>query len=124
MNLLTLQSQFTVLSCVCLKADFAVVRPSDNNWYVFNGADQTWVSRQFGKTGDVFVPADYDGDGRTDIAVFRPTENVWYLMKSSLNQFSAVKFGAKGDIPTPADYDGDGKTDIALKAAFVQRKAC
>lgn len=96
------------------KADFAVVRPSDNNWYVSNGADQTWISRQFGKTGDVFVPADYDGDGLTDLAVFRSAEGVWYRINSSDDSFAAFKWGKDGDIPVPADFDGDDRADFAI----------
>src|SRR5262245_21856703 len=33
---------------------------------------------QFGANGDVPVPADYNGDGRTEFAVFRPAQSTWY----------------------------------------------
>ena len=41
------------------------------------------VTYQWGLSGDVPVPGDFDGDGRTDLAVFRPSTGMWFLLKSS-----------------------------------------
>ena len=87
-------------------------RPSTGNW---NGVrDSNGNPIFFGTTGDIAVPGDYDGDGKTDIAVFRPATSMWYIVMS--HNFSVVTqaWGTVGDIPVVGDYDGDGKTDIAV----------
>jgi parallel beta-helix repeat protein len=82
----------------------AVFRPSDGVWYVNGG-----TSTQWGTSGDIPVPGDYNGDGITDIAVFRPSDGVWYV-----KGVGSFQWGTAGDIPVPGDYNGDGTTDIAV----------
>ena len=67
------------------------------------------ASLTFGTNGDIPVPGDYNGDGKTDIAIFRPSTGTWYV-----NGQPQVNWGTSGDIPVPGDYNGDGKTDIAV----------
>jgi hypothetical protein len=85
-------------------ADISVFRPSNNTWYVRNGA-----TTPFGAGGDIPVPCDYDGNGTTDIAVFRPSTGAW-LIKDQPTVF----LGASGDRPVPADYDGNGTCDPSV----------
>jgi hypothetical protein len=94
------------------RADFAVFRPSTSTWYVFMqfgynylhkvpGSSEyfTWslpntVTVQFGGSGDLPVPADYDGDGITDIATWTPATGLWRVRNGL-----SVPWGQPGDVP-------------------------
>jgi subtilisin-like proprotein convertase family protein len=83
----------------------ALFRPSTGRW--LNNGSGTTI--EFGVSGDVPVPGDYDANGSADIAVWRPSDGVWYL-----RNIGAIPWGLNGDIPVPADYNGDGTTDLAV----------
>jgi hypothetical protein len=93
------------------KADLAVFRPAEGNWYV-NKSGSGASQFRFGNTGDIPVSADYDGDGKTDIATFRDGE--WRRMLSASNTVDVENFGWAGDIPVPANFDIDAKADVAV----------
>jgi|GEM_PF-321425 len=86
------------------RSDLAVWRPSTGVWWV-HGV----VTAQWGRPGDVPVPADYNGDGRADLAVWRPSTGVWWV-----RGVETVQWGLPGDVPVVADYNGDGRPDLAV----------
>jgi hypothetical protein len=55
---------------------------------------------QFGLSGDIPAPADFDGDAKADLTVFRPSSGIWHHSNSWDNSFSAMQFGTDGDLPT------------------------
>lgn len=73
---------------------------------------------QWGTTGDIPAPGDYDGDTTSDVAVWRPSDMKWYIWTSStgytLSTAMNKLWGTTGDIPVPGDYDGDGRNDLAM----------
>lgn len=83
------------------KADIAVWRGADTNWYILrssDGAVQT-VSWGTASLGDVPVPGDYDGDGKADVAVWREADGNWYAKCSRDEALMTRHHGQQGDTP-------------------------
>lgn len=95
-------------------ADLAIWRPTSGEWWVLGGGQTNSATQGWGTAGDVPLPGDYDGDGKTDFCVYRPSSNQWWILKSSNGAYSAPVFGTTNDIAAPADFDGDGMTDVAV----------
>ena len=43
-----------------------------------------------GQAGDLPVPADYDGDGKTDPAIWRSPDGMWHVRTSSSGYSAAI----------------------------------
>jgi len=109
------------------KTDLALVRNvgggagGQTRWFVNLSGTTTTYNLDWGITSDTFVPADYDGDGKTDIAVWRGGASgaaAFYILQSQTGTFRIETFGQSGDDPTVVDdYDGDGKADPAVYRA-------
>lgn len=96
------------------KADIAIFRPSQGEWWRLRSTDGGNNAYNFGSATDISVPGDYTGDGKYDFAFFRPSTGEWFVLRSEDSSFFAFPFGIAGDIPAPGDFDGDGKTDAAI----------
>ena len=74
---------------------------------------RTFHSNSIRQSGDVPVPADFDGDGKTDFAVFRPSNGTWYVLES-ISGFKAFQWGTNGDKALVGDFDGDERDDATV----------
>src|SRR5215218_8661435 len=61
-----------------------------------NGYPRSQREFFWGMNGDIPVPADYDGDGKTDIAIYRNGQ--WWQFLSGTSTVRADIWGAAGDI--------------------------
>jgi hypothetical protein len=109
------------------KPRLAVFRPGKScHWFIKGQGLNDWSAStgnldiEFGKDGDIPVPADYNGDGKVDLAVFRPKEGHWLIKgpgtagwKESTGNVE-LAFGKKGDIPFAGDFYGEGKARLAV----------
>ena len=94
-------------------ADLAVWRPASGEWWVMGQTGSQQVTQAWGVNGDVPVPGDYDGDGKTDFSVWREANGTWYIAGSA-GGGGQFPLGTTGDLPAQADFDGDGRTDPAV----------
>ncbi len=95
-------------------ADVVSTNPTSGETTIRNAAQGGQLIIAYGTTGDVFIPADFDGDNSGELTVFRPTTGQWWSMRLSDFTLAVRHWGINGDVPVPADYDGDGKTDLAI----------
>ncbi len=108
------------------KTDYVVVRAaggvgSQLTWFSQVNGGQPSTSYNWGVSGDLLVPADYDGDGRDDIAIFRSSEGTFYILESNTLTIRIDQFGQAGDNPRVAgDYNGDGRDDLAVYRSGTQ----
>jgi hypothetical protein len=81
--------------------EIGVFRPSNGNWYF--DYDKTGVidkTLHFGKSGDIPLVGDWDGDCVSDVGIFRPSNGNWYLDTTKTGIVNkSFHFGTAGDSP-------------------------
>jgi hypothetical protein len=93
-------------------ADLFVFRQSASSWRVRTSEkDHTVV---VGRTGDIPVLMDLEGNGIADVGVWRPLDGTFNIRNTMTQGMVTVPLGKGGDIPTPADFSGDRVDDFAV----------
>ena len=108
------------------RTEIGVFRPSTHLFYLDYNGNGVWNgaavdrSYNFGITGDIPIPGDWNADGRTEIGVFRPSTHLFYLDYNGNGIWDGgvtdrqYNFGITGDIPRPGDWNADGRTEIGV----------
>jgi hypothetical protein len=96
-----------------------VFRPSEGMWYNVQSTNYSYSDTQlsFGLSGDVPVPADFDGDAMTNFAVARNQNGLkhWYvLLQNSSTQYHYFQWGLASDKAVTGDFDRDGIADATV----------
>jgi len=78
------------------KADLAIFRPFDGNWFIKDLGTDSETVFQWGFSNDVPMIGDFNGDGIPDPTVYRPSEGTWFH-KFSFGLWGGVQFGLPGD---------------------------
>lgn len=97
------------------RTDIAVFRPSDGTWQYLRSSltagnlpgATALAGFNWGLSGDIPQPADYDGDKRTDFAVFRPSNGTWYYTNSTNGTYATFgiqNWGTSTDQPATSPY--------------------
>ncbi|HMX25443.1 MAG TPA: VCBS repeat-containing protein, partial [Blastocatellia bacterium] len=83
------------------RADIAVWRGAEMNWYVLRSSDGKVQTISLSAVGSDETPVagDFDGDGKADVALWREKDGRWTIESSRDNSVRVRIHGQTGDHP-------------------------
>ena len=89
-----------------------------NAWLLTNslGDPQDLPSFTYGRSGDVPLVGDWNGDGRDTVGVYRPSDGHWYLTNKlgDPRDLPSFTYGRTDDIRLVGDWNGDGRDTVGV----------
>ena len=74
--------------------------------------DSVTTKIYWGKSTDIPVTGDWNGDGLWDVGIFRPSTHTFYLKNGTTT--TRLSWGKSTDIPVTGDWNGDGLWDVGI----------
>lgn len=69
----------------------------------------------WGRSGDIPLSGDVDGDGKDDLVIWRPSVGQWFARPVSGDVIvRELSWGREGDKPLVGDVNGDGRDDFII----------
>jgi hypothetical protein len=93
-----------------------VFDPATGTWYLRDHSGRT-TTVTLGRSGDVPLTGDWDGDGVDGIGVYRPADGVVLLRNDLLEPVALSTRSPAGGIAVAADLDGNGRDEVIVARA-------
>jgi hypothetical protein len=90
-----------------------VFRPSEARFYL-RSSTGTVTGIQFGRSTDIPIIGDWDGNGTDEIGVYRPSSSAFFLRYSNGTVSSPIYLGNSLDLPIIGDWDGNGTDEVGV----------
>ncbi|MBT8420263.1 MAG: VCBS repeat-containing protein, partial [Gammaproteobacteria bacterium] len=104
------------------QGDLAVWSPVTGRFTVKSVQDSKSASINWGgRSGDIILPGDYDGDGYDEVGLWQPHTRTWWVRSMLQGTNRQFKFGTSSGIPIPHDYNDDGRLDLAYWEPFERK---
>lgn len=95
--------------------DLTIFDASKGVWYKLSADGCSLTGTKLGRSEDIAVPADFDGDRISDAAVWNTRTGTWSIKLSGTGKMEMIGSqrpeNGKQLVPTATDIDGDGKAD-------------
>lgn len=105
------------------RAELITYRRTDPAQFNVRRPGQSPQVIKFGRSTDMPIVGDWDGDGHANVGVRTPLTRTFKLQTPAGTE--KVVFGRAGDLPVAGDWDGDGTTDLGVRRddRFILRAA-